>query len=256
MLMDVTTAVIGLFVGLLVGLTGVGGAALLTPVLLWIGIPATTAVGTDLFYNSITKLFGGLQHWRQNTVQWKLVGYLAGGSIPGAVISIGLLHLFNQFFNNQEQVIRSALGVMLVVVSASILMKMFWPQGERVNRWQVKEMEEKRGITIAIGFALGFVVGLTSIGSGSLFAIALIFLFQLKSSEVVGTDIVHAFFLVSVAGALHAGMGNVDYMLAFNLLLGSIPGVLLGSSLSNKLPSKPLRAVMATFILLSGIKLL
>ncbi|HZG56868.1 sulfite exporter TauE/SafE family protein [Paenibacillus sp.] len=254
--MDITIAIIGLCVGFLVGLTGVGGAALLTPVLIWIGFPATVAVGTDLFYNSITKLFGGIQHWRQHTVQWKLVAYLASGSVPGAIIAVGLLKLFDQFFQNQEHIIRTALGIMLVVVAAAILLRVFGWKTEKENKWQTKPLEEKRTLTIAIGFALGFVVGLTSVGSGSLFAIALIYLFRLKSSEVVGTDIVHAFFLVTVAGALHAGMGNVEYGLAFNLLIGSVPGVLLGSTLSAKVPSKPLRAVVATLILLSGIKLI
>jgi len=254
--MDMTIAIIGLCVGFLVGLTGVGGAALLTPVLIWIGFPATVAVGTDLFYNSITKLFGGIQHWRQHTVQWKLVAYLASGSVPGAIIAVGLLKLFDQFFQNQEHIIRTALGIMLVVVAAAILLRVFGWKTEKENKWQTKPLEEKRTLTIAIGFALGFVVGLTSVGSGSLFAIALIYLFRLKSSEVVGTDIVHAFFLVTVAGALHAGMGNVEYGLAFNLLIGSVPGVLLGSTLSAKVPSKPLRAVVATLILLSGIKLI
>jgi len=254
--MELSTAIVGMLVGFLVGLTGVGGAALLTPILILIGIQPTVAVGTDLFYNSITKLFGGFQHWRQKTVQWKLVGYLAAGSIPGAIVSVGLLKLFEQFFENQEHFIRSALGVMLVVVAASILLRLFVLKNAKENKWQGKSLEEKRWITIAIGFALGFVVGLTSVGSGSLFAIALIYLFRLKASEVVGTDIVHAFFLVTVAGALHAGMGNVDYMLALNLLIGSIPGVLLGSRLSAKVPSKPLRAVMATLILLSGLKLI
>ncbi|TLS51112.1 sulfite exporter TauE/SafE family protein [Paenibacillus antri] len=254
--MDITTAIIGLCVGFLVGLTGVGGAALLTPVLIWFGFPATVAVGTDLFYNSITKLFGGFQHWRQHTVKWKLVGYLASGSIPGAVIAVGLLKVFDQFFDNQEHVIRTALGIMLVVVAAAILLRLIGWKTEKENKWQAKPMEEKKWLTVGIGFALGFVVGLTSVGSGSLFAIAIIYLFRLKSSEVVGTDIVHAFFLVTVAGALHAGMGNVDYGLAFNLLIGSVPGVLAGSALSTKVPSKPLRAVVATLILLSGIKLI
>ncbi|WP_199615646.1 sulfite exporter TauE/SafE family protein [Paenibacillus alkalitolerans] len=254
--MDISIALIGLAVGFLVGLTGVGGAALLTPILILIGIPPTLAVGTDLFYNSITKLFGTFQHWRQKTVNWKLVGYLAAGSIPGAAAAVGLLKLFEVFLHSQEHLIRTALGIMLVVVAASILVRQFVLKGAAENKWQKKTIEEKRWMTIGIGVVLGFVVGLTSIGSGSLFAIALIFLFRLSSSEVVGTDIAHAFFLVSVAGLLHAGLGNVNYGLAFNLLAGSIPGVLAGSGLSAKIPSRPLRAVMAALILISGIKLI
>lgn len=254
--MDISIAVIGLFVGFLVGLTGVGGAALLTPILIYIGINPVLAVGTDLFYNSITKLFGTFQHWRQKTVNWKLVVYLASGSVPGAAAAVGLLKLFEVFFDSQEHLIRNTLGVMLVVVAASILARQFLLKGATENKWQAKPIEEKRGLTIGIGFVLGFVVGLTSIGSGSLFAVALIYLFRLSGSEVVGTDIAHAFFLVSVAGLLHAGLGHVNFGLAFNLLAGSIPGVLLGSGLSAKVPSRPLRTVMAALILISGIKLI
>jgi uncharacterized protein len=254
--LDLTITLIGLLVGFLVGLTGVGGAALLTPILIYIGINPVIAVGTDLFYNSITKLFGTFQHWRQKTVNWKLVFHLASGSVPGAVVAIALLKLFEVYFNAQEHVIRSALGVMLVVVAASILARAFLLKETRTNKWQEKTLEQKRWLTVGIGFVLGFVVGLTSIGSGSLFAIALLYLFRLSSSEVVGTDIAHAFFLVLVAGLLHAGLGNVNFNLALNLLAGSIPGVLAGSGLSAKVPSRPLRAVMATLILLSGVKLI
>lgn len=256
MSIDLSVSAIGLAVGFLVGLTGVGGAAILTPILIWIGFPATIAVGTDLFYNSITKLFGGLQHWRQRTVQWKLVAWFAAGSVPGAVVAVGLLRWFEAFFHDQEQLIRTALGIMLIVVAASTLLRLLGRGRAADHRWQAKPAERKRLATIVIGFVLGFVVGLTSVGSGSLFAIALLTMYRLKPAEVVGTDIVHAFFLVTAAGALHAGLGHVDYGLAFQLLLGSVPGVLLGSTLSAKVPAKPLRAVVATMILFSGLKLL
>jgi uncharacterized membrane protein YfcA len=124
------------------------------------------------------------------------------------------------------------------------------------NPFQNKPIHEKRGLTIVIGVILGFIVGLTSIGSGSLFALAMIYLYRLRPSELVGTDIAHAFLLVTAAGIMHAGIGNVDYLLMFNLLMGSIPGVLLGSTLSSKLPAKPLRTIMAVMILISGLKLI
>ncbi|WP_274364308.1 sulfite exporter TauE/SafE family protein [Paenibacillus thermotolerans] len=254
--MDITISIIGLLVGFLVGLTGVGGAALLTPVLIIIGIQPTIAVGTDLFYNSVTKLFGVFQHWRQKTIQWKLVLYLGIGSIPGAAVAVGLLKIFKVFFDSQEHVIRTALGIMLVIVASSILVKQFIKRGTLGNYWRNKSLEEKKWVVIGIGVMLGFMVGLTSIGSGSLFALAIIYLFRMRSSEVVGTDIAHAFFLVTVAGFLHATLGHVNYALAFNLLIGSIPGVLLGSTLSAKVPSRPLRTVMAALILISGIKLI
>lgn len=251
------TALVGFMVGLLVGLTGVGGAALLTPVMLWMGVSPTMAVGTDLFYNSVTKLFGTLQHWRQKTVNWKLTLYLAAGSVPGAVAAVMLLNVFAAFFHNHESVLRTILGVMLVVAAAAILFRLFGAKKQtQDNRWQQKPLEEKKGLTVSIGFVLGFLVGLTSIGSGSLFALALLYLYRLKSSDVVGTDIAHAFFLVTAAGLLHAGLGNVNFGLAFNLLIGSVPGVLIGSRLSSAVPTKPLRAAVAALILLSGISLM
>jgi uncharacterized membrane protein YfcA len=117
-------------------------------------------------------------------------------------------------------------------------------------------MEQKRLFTILIGIVLGFIVGLTSIGSGSLFVIAMLYLYKMSASELVGTDIAHAFLLVTVAGLAYAGFGNINYSLAINLLLGSIPGVLIGSTLSAKVPAKPLRTIIATIILISGIKLI
>lgn len=254
--LDWGITLLGLLVGFLVGLTGVGGASLLTPLLIVIGINPTMAVGTDLFYNSITKLFGTIRHMRQKTVDLRLVLYLAAGSIPGAVVSIVLLHRFGTFYHNQEHIVRAALGVMLIVVAVMTIVKQLFEGKWKENKWQAKPLERKKALTVAIGAALGFVVGLTSIGSGSLFAIALMYLFRISAARLVGTDIAHALLLVTAAGLLHAGYGNVDYGLALQLLLGSVPGVWVGSSLTGKVPPKPLRAVMASLILISGIKLI
>jgi len=254
--MSLAIILMGLLVGFLVGLTGVGGAALLTPVLILIGINPTVAVGTDLAYNSITKFFGSVQHWRQKTINTTLVKYLAIGSIPSAALAVGLLHLFDTFFHNQEDIIKHALGYVLILVALTTLVKTFMKDKYQTNSIQMKPLLEKRALTITIGAVLGFIVGLTSIGSGSLFAIMMLFLYKLTPAELVGTDIAHAFLLVTAAGILHAGIGNVDYLLTFNLLLGSIPGVLIGSTLSSKLPAKPLRAILAIVILFSGLKLI
>ena len=254
--MSIGMIVMGLFVGFMVGLTGVGGAALLTPVLVLMGISPAIAVGTDLAYNSITKFFGSVQHWRQKTINLKLVKYLAIGSIPSAICAVGLLQLFDSFFHNQEKVITHALGYVLILVAVTTLIKTFHKDKFKCNPLQMKPLEEKRTLTIIIGAFLGFLVGLTSIGSGSLFALAMLFLYRMRPSELVGTDIAHAFLLVSAAGIMHAGIGNVDYLLMINLLLGSIPGVILGSSLSSTLPATPLRAILAVMILITGFKLL
>lgn len=254
--MSLGIIVMGLLIGFMVGLTGVGGAALLTPILILLGISPSIAVGTDLVYNSITKLFGSFQHWRQKTINFTLVKYLAIGSIPSAICAVGILHLFDSFFHNQEVIIKHALGYVLILVALTTLFKTFMKNKLELNHFQKKPIQEKRGLTICIGAILGFIVGLTSIGSGSLFALAMIYLFRMRTSELVGTDIAHAFLLVSAAGIMHAGFGNVDYLLMFNLLMGSIPGVILGSTLSSKLPAKPLRTIMAVMILISGIKLI
>ncbi|MDQ0217673.1 sulfite exporter TauE/SafE family protein [Peribacillus cavernae] len=253
--MTVGITVLGFVVGTLVGLTGVGGAALLTPLLITFGINPSIAVGTDLVYNSITKLFGVAQHWRQKTINVKLVKYLALGSVPSAIIAIGTLHLFPSFQQHQENIIKHALGYVLTLVAISIILRVFFDKKMGPNRWQNQPLEKKKTLTILIGVLFGFIVGLTSIGSGSLFAIAMIYLYNMKSSELVGTDIAHAFLLVTVAGILNASFGNVDYILAGNLLIGSIPGVLLGSRLSVKVSPKPLQAIIATIILITGIKL-
>jgi uncharacterized protein len=246
----------GLLIGFMVGLTGVGGAALLTPVLILLGISPSIAVGTDLFYNAITKLFGSYQHWRQKTINLTLVKYLAIGSIPSAICAVGILHLFDSFFHNQELVIKHALGYVLILVALTTLIKTFVKNKFELNRFQMKPLQEKRTLTIVIGAFLGFIVGLTSIGSGSMFALAMIYLYRMNPSEIIGTDIAHGFLLVTAAGLMHAGIGNVNYLLVANLLVGSIPGVLLGSNLSSKFPAKPLRTIMALMILISGFKLI
>jgi uncharacterized membrane protein YfcA len=254
--MSIGITLMGLLVGFLVGLTGVGGAALLTPVLILIGVNPSIAVGTDLVYNSITKFFGLFQHWRQKTVNFQMVKLLAIGSIPSAVVAIGSLHYFEAYYHNQEQIIRHSLGYVLIFVSLAIIIRTFVEKKLRPNRWQLKPLKEKKMLTILIGCVFGFIVGLTSLGSGSLFAVAMIYLYQMKTSDMVGTDITHAFLLVTVAGLLHIGYGNVNYMLVGNLLIGSIPGVLIGSSISAKVPTRPLRTVVAVLIFVSGLKLI
>ncbi|TVY11016.1 sulfite exporter TauE/SafE family protein [Paenibacillus cremeus] len=254
--MSLSIVAMGLLVGFLVGLTGVGGASLLTPILVIIGVNPSIAVGTDLMYNSITKLFGTIQHWRQKTIDFRLTKLLALGSIPGAVVSILLLHSFDSLYHNQEKIIKHGLGYVLIIVAVTTLAKAIFDNKIKPNRWQLKSLEEKKALTITLGAILGFIVGLTSIGSGSLFALAMLYFFRMSASQIVGTDIAHAFLLVTAAGALHASLGNVDYMLALNLLIGSVPGVLLGSTLSAKAPTKLLRTIIASLVFISGLKMI
>lgn len=254
--MSLDLALLGFFVSVLVGLTGVGGAALLTPLLVLIGINPTIAVGSDLVYNSVTKLFGTIQHARQKTINWALVKYLAFGSIPGAAIAVLFLELYRPLYTNQEKVIRTVLGIVLIIVAIATIFHTLLINQNTASRLQSKGISEKRSMMIIVGVVLGFIVGLTSIGSGSLFALAMLLLFRLKASELVGTDIAHAFILVTVSGALHTSFGNVDFMLVLNMILGSIPGVIIGSKLSSKVPTKILRVIISIIILISGYKLL
>src|SRR3954469_17686127 len=152
--MSIGIIVMGLFIGFMVGLTGVGGAAMLTPILILLGMSPSIAVGTDLVYNSITKLFGSIQHWRQKTINFKLGKYLAIGSIPSAICAVGILHLFDTFFHNQEVVIKHALGYVLILVALTTLFKTFMKNKLELNHFQKKPIQEKRGLTICIGAIL------------------------------------------------------------------------------------------------------
>lgn len=255
--MDFGLNIIGLLVGFLVGLSGVGGAALLTPILIFIGFNPSIAVGTDLAYNSITKLFGAWQHFRQKTIQMKIALYFALGSIPGAVFSALLIHWVDLHIGGADQIIKKALGFVLVCIPIAMILGGFLKKEKKeLNRWQLKDLQEKRVLTVTIGFILGFIVGLTSIGSGSLFALALMYFFQMKGKEVVGTDIFHALLLVTAAGLVHMQFGNVNFPVVLQLLIGSIPGVLVGSLLSAKIPTLYLRLIISVLIMVSGIKLI
>ena len=252
--MSLLIGLIGLTTGFLVGLTGVGGTALLTPILLLIGVQPSIAVGSDLVYNSVTKLFGVIQHRRQKTINLQLVKLFSCGSLPSALLTFFLLHYFN--FGKNEKFLEYTLGCILILVSLSIIIRVLFDQKLRNNPLQLKDIAEKRGLTIFFGALFGFLVVLTSIGSGSLFALAMLYLYRVSAAEIVGTDIAHAFLLVTLTGLLNMSVGNVNYSLVVNLLLGSIPGVLIGSSLSARVPAKPLKIVMAVIILLSGLKLI
>lgn len=254
--MDIGITIMGVFVGFLVGLTGVGGASLLMPLLMIIGINPIVAVGTDLFYNAVTKLFGTIQHWRQKTINGRLVLYFSLGSIPGAVIAIVFLKVFDSYFHNIDIIIKHSIGYVLIFVATAMFVQTFFSHHFETKPGQADAIVGKKGLTILIGIVLGFIVGLTSIGSGSLFAIALLYIYRIRTSSVVGTDIAHAFCLVTAAGILHAGLGNVDYLLAINLLIGSIPGVIFGSKLSTKVSSKPLRLILTVILFISGIRII
>ncbi|WP_010494545.1 sulfite exporter TauE/SafE family protein [Paenibacillus elgii] len=224
--MSIGIAIMGLLVGGLVGITGVGGAALLTPILMFLGISPSIAVGSDLMYNSITKFFGAVQHSRQKTVRWDIVRQLALGSIPGAITAVIILHFCQPIFYDQEKFMKVSLGYVLIFTACLTLYQALFHRKVRVLEDKI-DAKTKVSVTIILGFVLGLIVGLTSVGSGSLFAIAMLFMYRMLPSQLVGTDIVHAFFLVTISALLHAGIGKVDFLLVLNLIIGSVPGVIM-----------------------------
>jgi uncharacterized membrane protein YfcA len=255
----------GLLVGFLVGLTGVGGGSLMTPFLVvTMGVPAPTAVGTDLVYATATKMTGSAAHYRQRSVNLQVALFLGIGSIPASLLGVATLELIERSYDaaTVRSIMVTIIAATLVLVGASLIFRIFLPvRGESSGKdagWDgVSAMSFKRKIyTILFGATGGYLVGLTSIGSGSIMAIILLLLYPLSPAVVVGTDIVHATVLSLVTGIAHATQGNVDLGLAATLLVGSIPGVLIGSRLAPRIPGKPLTIILAAMLVFVGTRLL
>lgn len=255
----------GLLVGFLVGLTGVGGGSLMTPLLVFLfGFAPKTAVGTDLLFAALTKSAGVLvHHGKHRSVDWKIVLHLSMGSLPAALT---VIYLLENVFRKDESVtalITTTLGIALILTSFSLFVRnrlinrlhkshesavQRMTHTERFGRWQAP-------ITVLTGLILGTLVTLSSIGAGALGTVALFFLYpRLATIRIVGTDLAHAIPLTAVAGLGHLHMGNVDFSLLGSLLIGSLPGIYLGSHLSAKIPEKVLRPILATLLLIIGLK--
>lgn len=257
--MDVGFIVSGFGVGLLVGITGVGGGALMTPLLIFgFGIAPAVAVGTDLIFAAITKASGVWTHARQATVDWQVVRRLASGSLPAAVLTLLVLGEIDTHSEQAQRLITHILGVALMLTAIALLWR------SRLSRLARKHVAavvpaERRGVaaaTVATGVVLGVLVTLTSVGAGALGAAALFWLYpRLKAVRVVGTDLAHAVPLTAVAGLGHWQMGTVDVNLLGMLLVGSLPGIYLGSRLSARVPERWLRPALATLLLLIGIRM-
>ena len=242
-------------VGVLIGLTSMGGAALMAPFLILVlSVRPVTAVGTDLVYGAVTKITGAWFHFRHGTVDVPVVKKLATGSIPGGILGSLLVVLLPHITHRAEDYVQKAIGALLVIVAVVLVARMLvpLPAGSLSIEWQ--RFLRERGALIW-GAVVGFCVGATSVGSGSLLAPFLMILYPSKSSKVVGTDIVHAAVLVSVTGLAHASGGGVEWRLVPTLLAGSIPGVLLGSRLALSIPPRPLRTVLAAILLVTGYRL-
>jgi uncharacterized membrane protein YfcA len=250
----------GFLVGLIVGVTGVGGGSLMTPLLvLLFGVSPATAVGTDLIYASLTKSLGGWVHARRGTVDWRVVGLLALGSLPASVTTIILFKYLALDEKTLRTLVTSVLSVALLLTASALLLKDWIQKIARRQDGTVYELHHRYlpAATIATGVVVGALVTISSVGAGVLGTVALLFLYpRMSAVKVVGTDIVHAVPLTAIAGMGHLAMGTVDLVLLGSLLLGSLPGIYIGSHLSAKVPEKVLRPLLAMMLLIIGLKML
>ncbi len=250
----------GFCVGFVVGVTGIGGGSLMTPLLvLAFGIAPATAVGTDLLYAALTKLGGSWAHSRNGTVHWRVVGLLALGSVPAAVSSMLLLTSLALDEARMKSLVTGVLSVALVLTAAALLLKPYLHRLAAGRNGSVYELSGRRlaAATVLTGAVLGALVTLSSVGAGALGVVALMFLYpRVPMAAIVGTDIAHAVPLTLVAGAGHAVLGTVNFSLLGSLLLGSLPGIWLGSHAGVRIPERVLRLALASMLLLVGGRLL
>jgi uncharacterized membrane protein YfcA len=266
--MDIRFTLIGLIIGFLIGLTGMGGGALMTPIMILVmGVKPVIAVGTDLAYSAVTKIVGGATHLRQGTVHRRTAFLLALGSVPASVFGVGLTAWLRRTDPNLvDTFLVHAIAYVLMLVVAIMLIRPVLSELARGRRsgsaanWRdtLYAVGSRRPWILPLFGALtGFLVGLTSVGSGSLIIVGLLFLYpRWQAKDLVGTDVFHAAILVSAASAAQFAAGNVNVSMALSLLLGSIPGVLLGSRLALGFPEGPLRFSLAGVLLVSGVKML
>jgi uncharacterized membrane protein YfcA len=262
--MDFAPTLFGLLVGFLVGLTGVGGGSLMTPFLVaGLGVPAPTAVGTDLTFATLTKLTGSMQHYRQQSVNLEVALFLGLGSIPAGLLGVGTLEWMKGAFDAErvQSIMISIIALTLVLVGGSLIFRNFMPERWTTPKpgvWdgKVRMSNRRRFYTVIFGAFGGYLVGLTSIGSGSVMAVILLILYPMAPAVIVGTDIAHATVLSFVVGIAHMTQGNVDFALAGSLLLGGIPGVLVGSRIAPWIPGKPLKMILACMLIFVGTRVL
>lgn len=266
--MDLGLTVVSFFIGLVVGLTGMGGGALMTPVLvLFFGVPPLAAVSSDLVASAVMKPFGTAVHLRRGTVHLGLVKWLCVGSIPFAFCGVLIIRAFGDGERLQAAV-KTALGVVLIIAAAALILKAYLALLDRARRRAARkatgtadtpstELRVRPVPTMVIGAIGGLVVGMTSVGSGSLIIISLILLYpQLKASQLVGTDLTQAVPLVCSAALSHLLFGDFQLEVTTSLLIGAVPGVLVGATMSSRAPGGLVRRALALVLLASGLKLL
>jgi uncharacterized membrane protein YfcA len=257
--MDIAQIISGFAVGAIVGITGVGGGSLMTPLLvLLFGVAPATAVGTDLLYAAITKSGGTFVHARRGNVDWRIVRLLALGSLPAAGLTLFLVsHFAPGGLGGSARIITSSLGIALLLTAVALVFR------NRLQGWAQSHdtgtlpSYRRTRLTVLTGATLGTLVSLSSVGAGALGVTALFFLYpRLAAIRVVGADLAHAVPLTLVAGLGHWWLGSVDWTLLGTLLLGSLPGIFIGSHFAHRIPERVLRPALAGMLVLVGVKLI
>jgi uncharacterized protein len=274
---DYRISIVGLFIGFLVGLTGMGGGSLLAPIMILLfRIPPVWAVGTDIAYSTVTKALGSVVHIRQKNVNFKVALWLACGSVPATFLSVSLVQYIRKHYGTVVNgFILHTLGFTLLLVAVLLVLKpliMHRLDQKRIDTQKQAALKDemdltKRSnhwekwyrplITALVGAFVGFLVGLTSVGSGTLIIVSIAFLFpRLTAKELVGTDIFQAFMLLASGAIAYLSAGTINWPIVGMLLIGSLPGVFLGSKLSKFIPDRYMRPVLATVLVISGLKLI
>lgn len=258
-MLDPLVIAFGLGVGVLVGLTGIGGGSLMTPLLiLFAGVHPVVAIGTDLAYGAVTKTVGGWRHLRQGTVDLGVSKWLAAGSVPGALVGVWIIDRVHDRYGESvdDTLLRCIAAALLMVGLITLLRATLIPRIAERERESVEMTRGARRGAAAMGFVLGMLVGGTSVGSGALIGLVLMLVFRLTPHRVVGTDVFHAAILLWVAGIAHWATGNVDLTLMANILIGSLPGVLIGSHLITRVSPAALRPALGCVLLGSAMGVL
>jgi uncharacterized membrane protein YfcA len=256
--MDIALIGFGLGVGILVGMTGIGGGSLMTPMLILVfGVTPITAIGSDLAYAAVTKTVGGYKHLTQRTVDVRLSSWMALGSVPAAVFGVYVLDLLEDWAGHDfDDLLITILACALLLTGAATLIRSFIRSMDERERHSIPMDRHHKVAAVGLGASVGFILGVTSAGSGALIAVGLILLFRLTPQRVVGTDVFHAAIVLWAAGLAHVSAGNVDFGLVGNILIGSIPGVWLGSHWSVRVEPAVLRATLAIVLIGAGLALL
>jgi uncharacterized protein len=250
-------ALTGLGLGLIVGLTGVGGGSLMTPILIILfGFKPTTAVGTDIVHGAIFKSFGAVRHRRLSTVHAHLAFWLFMGSGPLAIAGVVTSYKLQNSIANAETILGYAIGVALIGGGIGFLAKAFVKRGVQPSEAPFIMSRRDKLIALATGAVFGFVVGLTSVGSGTYFGLVMVMVYPLTLPRIVGTDIFHAAALLTVAGVGHLIIGDVDLHATAWLLVGSVPGILISSRYTVTVPDLTIRGGLAGILIITGLKLL